>query len=305
MSEPPDTRIGLALPLTKHPEFYFSDGSIVLRVQGTLLRIHQSVLGRHSDVFGGMWGCPQPEGVVDLHDDMKDVTDTMWAVYDSFHFDSLDPLKSSLGDLLTFVSGVLKISTKYNRVKLRRKCITLLLIKFPNTFENCTQLLQSNSKYDSPEIIRLIRLARQTNVPEVLPWAYYLCTTHVCKRYQKNSLAKSAIWQAQKTYSNSVLFTFTPASQCASSCQTRLLNAVPGTQHIWIWCVFVSTDGHVLREADEMRQSPASSWRQQICTRCMNHQVSLHKIGRQKIWDALPTYFELGDLGGHSSRSNS
>jgi hypothetical protein len=197
--------------------------------------------------------------------------------------------------------------------KLRQKCISLLLIKFPNTFENCTQLLQSNSKYDSPEIIRLIRLARQTNVPEVLPWAYYLCTHMSVSDIMKNAIltwedkalclaGKERLWQAQKTYSNSVLFTFTPALQCASSCQTRLLNAVPGTNITGTGASSSLLMGMSFREADEMRQSPHplgefDGWanlKQQICTRCMNHQVSLHKMGRQKIWDALPTYFELG-----------
>ncbi|EAU89406.1 hypothetical protein CC1G_07632 [Coprinopsis cinerea okayama7 len=308
--------------VTKHPEFYYSDGSIVLRVQNTLFKVHQSVLARHSDVFGGMWDMPQPDGielvdgcpVVELQDDVKDFTDTLWAVYDSFHFDALDPLKSSLKDLLTFISGVLQVSTKYNMVKLRKKCISLLLVKFPNNFENCAQLLQNQSKYDSPDIIRLIRLARRTNVLEVLPWAYYLCTHLSVNDIMHDRVlswedkaiclaGKERLWQAQKSTSNSVLFSFTPVPQCASQCQSRLLTSVPGTT--LNGPSSSSTPllmGMPYREAEELRQNPHplgefdgwTSLERQICSKCLSHQMALHKQGRQKIWEALPTYFELG-----------
>jgi len=78
-------------PIARHPEFYFSDGSIVLIVENTAFRVHQSLLGRHSDVFGGMWELPQPNSVdtydgcpsVMLSDAVNDFVDVLRVIYDA------------------------------------------------------------------------------------------------------------------------------------------------------------------------------------------------------------------------------
>ena len=75
---------------TKHTSYYFNDGSIVLRVENVLFKVHSSILGRHSEVFRGMDELPQPEDcekvdgcpVVDLQDDVEEFTDTLGAIYD-------------------------------------------------------------------------------------------------------------------------------------------------------------------------------------------------------------------------------
>jgi hypothetical protein len=75
---------------TKHTSYYFTDGSIVLRVENVLFKVHSSILGRHSEVFRGMDELPQPEDcekvdgcpVVDLQDDVEEFTDTLGAIYD-------------------------------------------------------------------------------------------------------------------------------------------------------------------------------------------------------------------------------
>lgn len=75
--------------LTRHQEFWFYDGSIILSVQETLFRVHQTILSTHSDVFADLFTVPQPDGeymiegchVVILHDDAKDFEDLLRAVY--------------------------------------------------------------------------------------------------------------------------------------------------------------------------------------------------------------------------------
>lgn len=75
--------------LTRHQEFWFYDGSIVLSVQETLFRVHQTILSTHSDIFADLFTVPQPDGeymiegchVVILHDDAKDFEDLLRAVY--------------------------------------------------------------------------------------------------------------------------------------------------------------------------------------------------------------------------------
>lgn len=75
----------------RHPDFYFPDGSVVLIVENTALRIHQSVLARHSEVFSGMFDVPQPSDVdtydacptVVLQDSLDDVVDVMRVIYNA------------------------------------------------------------------------------------------------------------------------------------------------------------------------------------------------------------------------------
>jgi len=75
--------------IVRHPEFYFSDGSVVLVLENTALRLHQSVLGRHSEFFNGMWDMPQPStpetydgcAAVFLPDSLDDFVDIVKVLY--------------------------------------------------------------------------------------------------------------------------------------------------------------------------------------------------------------------------------
>lgn len=76
--------------LTRHGEFWLYDGSIVLAVENTLFRVHQTILANHSEVFADLFTIPQPEGedmidgcpVVHLYDDREqDFADLLRAMY--------------------------------------------------------------------------------------------------------------------------------------------------------------------------------------------------------------------------------
>ncbi|KAI1782785.1 hypothetical protein LXA43DRAFT_1068289 [Ganoderma leucocontextum] len=80
--------------LVKHPEFWFSDGSLILRAHSTLFRVHISQLCRKSVFFRDLFSLPQPsepdrnerqlEGcpVLDLHDSPEDVANLVKVIYD-------------------------------------------------------------------------------------------------------------------------------------------------------------------------------------------------------------------------------
>lgn len=84
MSSPPE-------PLERNLNFWFEDGSIILIVENTAFRIHQSILSRHSDVFADLFTVPQPRHdtesidncpVVRLDDSLADFIDVMKALYE-------------------------------------------------------------------------------------------------------------------------------------------------------------------------------------------------------------------------------
>jgi BTB/POZ domain len=76
--------------MTRHPELWFDDGSVVLHVEKTLFRVHRSTLATHSTVFSDMFRIPQPpdqdaiEGctVIKLPDSLDDVESLLKALYD-------------------------------------------------------------------------------------------------------------------------------------------------------------------------------------------------------------------------------
>lgn len=77
-------------PTTRHGEFWLYDGSIVLAVENTLFRVHQTILANHSEVFADLFTIPQPDGeemidgchVVRLFDDNENhFTDLLRAMY--------------------------------------------------------------------------------------------------------------------------------------------------------------------------------------------------------------------------------
>ena len=78
------------MSLTRHEEFWLYNGSIVLAVESTIFRVHQTILATHSEVFADLFTVPQPEGedmidgchAVRLYSDSeKDFADLLWAMY--------------------------------------------------------------------------------------------------------------------------------------------------------------------------------------------------------------------------------
>lgn len=78
--------------VTRRKDFWFHDGSVVLRTSNTLFKVHQTVLAAHSEVFADLFTLPQPESpsceemvdrchVVQLYDSVQDLADVLRAIY--------------------------------------------------------------------------------------------------------------------------------------------------------------------------------------------------------------------------------
>jgi hypothetical protein len=83
---------GLSPQVTRHPDLWFRDGSVVLHAGDILFRVHISQLSRHSLFFRDMFSLPQPEEtvfnensecpVLPLSDSPVDVANLLKALYD-------------------------------------------------------------------------------------------------------------------------------------------------------------------------------------------------------------------------------
>jgi hypothetical protein len=81
--------------VSRHPDLWFSDGSVVLKAEGTLFRVHISQLVRRSLFFRDLFSLPQPgkdavelDGtfggcpLLVLHDSAEDLSNLLKALYD-------------------------------------------------------------------------------------------------------------------------------------------------------------------------------------------------------------------------------
>ncbi|KAF8885885.1 hypothetical protein CPB84DRAFT_1788044 [Gymnopilus junonius] len=292
---------GTEIPIVRHPEFYFPDGSIVMIVERTAFRVHQSILARHSEVFAALWDVPQPRNT-DLYDgcpkvelqgdSLNDFMDVMRVLYDVFYFDKIKP-ETNLSALIKFISGILRISTKYSMNQLRNKCISVIQDKFPSTLKGCDDVLSRGIQYVPSEIVRIIPLARETIVPKVLPWAFYLCTHIPVDEIMANNVlewrdkalclaGKEHLWEMQKTLTHTFLLDFKQSPTCTTGCQMRVPRNLK------------------LNDIESIRDSPHplqeyTDWKSlMLCVKCQQAFEAQHKDGREKVWQMLPSIFHLG-----------
>ncbi|KAG5735841.1 hypothetical protein E4T56_gene9366 [Termitomyces sp. T112] len=282
-------------------DYWYDDGSIIIIVEETAFRVHKSILSQHSDVFADLFTIPEPaareseslEGcsVVHLQDDLHDFTQVIKAIYKPFYFDEL-PQNADLRKLLGFISGILKISTKYNLTRIRQKCIDILQGKFPTTLSGCEELVSSGYQYNATTVVSAIPLARETNVPEILPWAFYISTNIdtdtlladpvLSWRDKALCLAgKSQLWERQKEDTHKFLFEFARPSDCRHMCSLRL------PQMTWKHIEDLRKRPHPLHEYDDWDSLG-------LCHVCLQRVQDQHAKGREKVWNALPKIFHLG-----------
>ncbi|EJD54076.1 hypothetical protein AURDEDRAFT_133681 [Auricularia subglabra TFB-10046 SS5] len=184
-------------PIVRCEDVWFSDGNIVIAVVPLpnsctpvhAFRVHKSVLSAMSDVWRGMFALAQPRSEVETFADTEVVR---------FHDDSPDDMREFLQVVYCqrflpsaqlqgwrtterAVAGPLRIATKYAAHNLRERIVQILEADWPLTLEawNANEKV-TRSRMESldlrecfPEPASIIRLARDCNVPSILPAAFY------------------------------------------------------------------------------------------------------------------------------------
>ncbi|KAJ7267680.1 hypothetical protein B0H12DRAFT_1010194 [Mycena haematopus] len=295
------------LESTRYEDFWFHDGSIVILVGPLMFRVHQTVLSTHSEVFAGLFALPQPpsgtkgqemiEGchVVELHDKADDFVDMLKGIYNPSHFDTLP---EELGDVLTWISGMLRLSTKYMINTLRQRCIAILKARFPTTFATYNAMISSSHRkhYKSDEVMRAVLLAQECNLRDILPYAYYCVARMGLTRLVADSPAdiswrekticlvgRERLRWAEMSLSHSFLFAFQRAPGCVSPPQCGIAR---GPHKEW----------RVLEAARSPNPLKLyTRWQAlNVCAQCVAHAQAQHQAGREEVWQHLPVIFELG-----------
>ncbi|KAH7928727.1 hypothetical protein BV22DRAFT_1004316 [Leucogyrophana mollusca] len=288
-------------------DIWFDDGNIVLHVDKTIFRVHRSILAKHSSILRSMLSLPQPDNdqgkalpVIPLYDSAADAKELLMVLYNPFYFSNA---RHSFG----FLSGISRLSTKYDIPSLRGEAINQLKCIFPTTF-NAFEFMPSREAVESLAI-RAVNLARETDCWEILPCAFYYCSRlpipNIVRgtsgaRLSRNDvdvciIGRDLLLKKQRKVSHPFLYAPPPGLPKPSP------NGRPGGCSAPATCVEGGNPGAVLKYLNgldmltPMALEIFTDW-QKIgrCGACGDKQAAVHWIAVEKVWEELPQIFGLG-----------
>ncbi|TDL16694.1 hypothetical protein BD410DRAFT_844207 [Rickenella mellea] len=167
----------------QHPKLWFDDGNIILTTNLSRFRVHRGFLSMSSPVFADMLSMPQPDTnqvedvydglpVVEISDNDTDFTHLLRFFYDHRYYQG--------GTKTTFekISGLLRLSTKYQMDYLRNEIIDHLSLAYPSTLENYMKAVDQNTELPlfpsfHGQHFAVVALARETGAYNLLPTALW------------------------------------------------------------------------------------------------------------------------------------
>ncbi|KAG2129498.1 hypothetical protein DEU56DRAFT_496936, partial [Suillus clintonianus] len=171
-------------------QFWFADGDIVISVEGQSWKIHRSKL-MCSVIFADMLELPQPADIERMHgcplvslwqDSVKDWLVVLMWMYQRDKFNSQTVIFDT-------IAGALRLSNKYDIADLRQWSTRQLFLRWPQDLTKMTYAA-------FPHAAEAICLARECNVPEILPASFYALSilrwTHLADGGQSHLLLSPA-----------------------------------------------------------------------------------------------------------------
>ncbi|KAJ7130383.1 hypothetical protein C8R44DRAFT_731912 [Mycena epipterygia] len=250
------------------PDLWFKDASLVFQAEGSLFRVYSGILAARSSVFRDMLAFPQPEpspsDVLDgcpkifLHDTASDVTAFFRAIFDSSFF--VPPFVPPLDTL----SGILRLSIKYDVDYLRQRCLHHLSDIYPTTLKDWDLLGYSRDiiNFRAPPkvypVFQVLQLLREIDAPWLVPAIMYLGCSNPIQRIR------------------------CAACTAPAECNAALLQLSRWVAEDWAACRF-----------------PLEIWEDQdwdevtgeLCHACVAQCRKMHAKARQEFWDRMPGIF--------------
>ncbi|KDQ58283.1 hypothetical protein JAAARDRAFT_262371 [Jaapia argillacea MUCL 33604] len=330
---------------SSHAFPYFPDGNVVLAAENAdhklrHFRVHRSILALHSPVFADIFTMPvQPEAeqydgvpLVRLSDQSEDVSEFLKSFYGPCtllprHRDPNTPL---------IVRGVLELATKYQVDVLRTHIVQRIEEDWPQSlaeweaaeteFHRIFNEFMATGPDDPegawleemfPEPASAIRLARDYDIPNILPAAFYAMSR----------LSPEEDWDASRAVDRDRLLIVGERSARWSLLHNqdllalirgnKLIGSAVARMHTRIFETVDEADCHggPLCIAARKRfcglfesaghQDPLYELRgfysgeqfglRDVCESCRSQLLSEAQVRKQAIWDLLPDYFGLLD----------
>ncbi|KAJ7174913.1 hypothetical protein C8R46DRAFT_945816 [Mycena filopes] len=291
-------------------DLWFEDGGIVVKAQKTLFRVSRAILVLQSPIFADMFKIPQPPNaeaidgcpVVELFDSAEDVSVFFKAIFDSSFFEPY-PAPTTFG----IITGVLRLSTKYEVDYLRRRAVVHLCSMFPTTLVDwdLRQTLRHRSdtplwkvpswqfSAEIPDVVALISLARQARVSWILPCVFY----DLAVGDWDSSLALSLSNDEQEVFINGYLLQRDAGwltIQFLSDHAAMQMCTAPAT------CSRVKSAALLNAECVDFPAMPLTIWEEgdweyvaEVCANCLVCLRHAHQKARQDFWDRLPSLYGL------------
>ncbi|KAF7362240.1 BTB domain-containing protein [Mycena venus] len=317
MSSPPVKRQRTENTPITHSDVWYKDGSVVLQADTQQFRVHWSVLCQHSSFFRNLEDLPQPPDqplvdgcpIVEIQDAAVDIEHLLKALYNPALF-------NEKAIPFAYISSFIRIGRKYEFKDLFNIAVERLAFENPTTLEEYVTLSDIVKAAGNPDpsfvhtttrIVHypgihydMLALARENNLLEVLPCAYYriarMSMVTLFQEIQRPdgtvcalssldrttcTLGHERILQAQWKPGNSLgwLMRWIPAADCTdvSSCQRNresLLNKI-----------VLSAEVHSFITVSYIKAL--------FCTACGDLVKAAVTAGRAKMWEDLPSYFDL------------
>ncbi|TDL15566.1 hypothetical protein BD410DRAFT_756246 [Rickenella mellea] len=171
----------------RHRGLWFDDGNIVLVSNASIYRVHRGFLSMNSPVFAEMLSMPQPDTngkldgipVVEISDSDADFTHLLHFFYNHRYYQG--------GSSTSFekLSGLLRMSTKYQVDELRNEIISQLFFGYPSNFEDYAEAVcpRTQQRFFPPfdgQHFAVAVLARDTDASVILPAALWRSS---CERF--------------------------------------------------------------------------------------------------------------------------
>ncbi|KAJ7172921.1 hypothetical protein C8R43DRAFT_676404 [Mycena crocata] len=292
---------------------WFEDCGLIIQAERMIFRISRDFLAMQSPVFSDMLSLPTPKDAdmmegcpfVLLPDSASDVTVFLKALV---HYDFFQPLPAPT--TLPILTGVLRMSHKYEVDALRRRAISHISHFYPMTLHEYDQLdRKSDPWFTQPPMqhanagLGLLHLARQLSLDWILPAVFYgVCDIieDVIIDWEELEVKDKSRWMVGirrlETYGvNRVLDCLWKPFEIDGCSSRRTCTQARGT---------------LRRELEDRRERPLSSevpflpfeiWSEQdwprlhVCHTCLSNMKVTHEVARKALWAELPAIFELPD----------
>ncbi|KAI1795307.1 hypothetical protein LXA43DRAFT_992298 [Ganoderma leucocontextum] len=321
-STPANTPLN-SLRLKRHDELWFDDGSVILVARDTGFRVFRSLLAAQSTVFADMFssssssaeemleGCP----VVQVSDSPEDVAHFLRVL-----LPTSQRIFFSRKFSFSFyqISAIIHLAHKYNVQNILDQAIASLHEYFTSNFDAWdTDPNQAVLKFRSQQAIGVINLARLVDRPSLLPTAFYTCAlldSNILDGYRREDKSvehlpqqdiKRCINGRNKLVEEAFaiileVFSARPCGGCKTpvTCQAAL--------HAMLAEALISCKRSSASVFDSWQDLIRECAREShLCKLCEQAAIEREYRARKRVWDALPTIFDIEVDGWALSASGS
>ncbi|KAF7297672.1 BTB domain-containing protein [Mycena kentingensis (nom. inval.)] len=306
-------------PITRSPDFWFDDGSVVLQVESTQFRVAKSMLAMHSTGFRDMFmlplsedqptveGCPLVVLAGDTAEDWGHLLGAMYAK--NCYFVGPEPI--------SILAALLRLSKKYDIPVYRGEALARFKREYPTTLLEYDAILLASAANNGwrdifPEggnvatLIISINLARELQIFSVLPVALCCLDLNWDSEHGNDGVLTPSFgptlnaadqfrWlQAQlravQLRSKTVFKWLDPEYPLVPCDECEKTNKCPLAVGEIAMKLLSDTENYILAQWSEILELFDSNV---LCSPCLRVAEKAFTEGRQEAWDRLPEVFAL------------